>query len=299
MAQSLKTLTFTPLTGHFAAEASGIDLKQPINAEIAAEIEAAMDRHAVLVWRDQHLDQDQQMDFTRWFGPLQLGFGRIASAGRPSRFQHETLADISNVDEDGVVVPRDHKKMFTAIGNMVWHSDSSFQKPAAKFSILTGHTVPSWGGQTEFADMRAGYDALDARMKQMIAPLFTEHWALHSRFMLGDTNYTEEQQAAFAPVRWPLVRTHPGSGRKSLFIGAHAREVVGMTLPEGRLLLAELLEHATQPQFVYRHEWRVGDVVMWDNRSVLHRGKRYDFSEKRELRRSTTDDVASVSEAVA
>jgi alpha-ketoglutarate-dependent 2,4-dichlorophenoxyacetate dioxygenase len=292
-------LTFTPLTPHIGAEASGIDLKQPINADIAAEIEAAMDRYAVLVWRDQHLDEDQQMDFTRWFGPLQVGFGRIANSFKRARFKHETLADISNVDEDGVVVPRDHRKMFTAIGNMVWHSDSSFQRPAAKYSILTGHTLPSWGGETEFADMRAGYDALDARMKQMLEPLFTEHWALHSRFVLGDDGYTEEQKAAFAPVRWPLVRTNPSSGRKSLFIGAHAREVVGMTLPEGRLLLLELLEHATQPGFVYRHDWRVGDVVMWDNRSVLHRGKRYDFSEKRELRRSTTDDTASISEVTA
>jgi alpha-ketoglutarate-dependent 2,4-dichlorophenoxyacetate dioxygenase len=291
-------LSFKPLNPHFAAEASGVDLKQPIDARLAAEIEAAMDRYAVLVWRDQHLDEDQQTAFTRWFGPLQLGFGKI-TGGPKSRFKNPTMGDISNVDADGVVVPRNHKRIFTAIGNMVWHSDSSFQKPAAKYSILTGHTLPSWGGETEFADMRAGYDALTPRTKQSLEPLFTEHWALHSRFMLGDTDYSEEQKAALPPVRWPLVRVHPGSKRKTLFIGAHAREVVGMTLPEGRLLLGELLEHATQPEFVHRHHWRLGDVVMWDNRCVLHRGKRFDFSEKRELRRSTTDDVASLLEAVA
>ena len=292
-------LSFKPLNPHFAAEASGIDLKQPIDAEIAAEIEAAMDKYAVLVWRDRNLDEDQQMEFTRWFGPLQLGFGKIAGTIKKTRFKHETLADMSNVDEDGVVVGRDHKRIYTTIGNMVWHSDSSFQAPAAKYSILTGHTIPSWGGETEYADMRSAYDALSPRMKDMLAPLVTEHWALHSRFMLGDTNYSKEQQDAIPPVRWPLVRIHPGSKRKLLFIGAHAREIIGMSLPEGRLLLGELLEHATQPEFVYRHHWRVGDVVMWDNRATLHRGKRFDFGEKRELRRSTTDATESVLDAVA
>jgi len=291
-------LSLKPLNPHFAAEASGLDLKQPIDARLAAEIEAAMDRYAVLVWRDQHLDEDQQIDFTRWFGPLQQGFGKITGSAK-GRFKNPTMGDISNVDAEGVVYPRNHKRIFTAIGNMVWHSDSSFQKPAAKYSLLTGHVLPSWGGETEFADMRAAYDALPARTKQELEPLFTEHWALHSRFMLGDEDYTEAQKAAFPPVRWPLVRVHPGSKRKTLFIGAHAREVVGMTAPEGRLLLGELLEHATQPEFVHRHHWQVGDLVMWDNRCVLHRGKRFDFGERRELRRSTTDDVASMLEAVA
>jgi len=292
------SLTFTPLNRHFAAEAGGIDLRRPLNAELATEIERAMDQHAVLVWRDQPLDEDQQMDFTRWFGPFQLGFGKLARGFKKKRFKHETLADMSNVDEDGIVVGRNHRRLYTTIGNMVWHSDSSFQVPAAKYSILTGHTIPSWGGESEFADMRAAYDALPQRTKDYIAPLVAEHWALHSRAMLGDTDYTEEQKKAIPPVRWPIVRTHP-SGRKTLFIGAHAREVIGMSLPEGRLLLAELLEHATQPEFVYRHHWRVGDVVMWDNRCTLHRGKRFDFSEKRELRRSTTEDSASALDAVA
>jgi alpha-ketoglutarate-dependent 2,4-dichlorophenoxyacetate dioxygenase len=291
-------VNFTPLNPHFAAEASGADLRQGIDEDNAAAIERAMEKYAVLVWRDQNLDEDQQMDFTRWFGPFQLGFGKIAAGIKKTRFKHETLADMSNVDEDGVVVSRGHRRIFTTIGNMVWHSDSSFQAPAAKFSILTGHTIPSWGGETEFADMRSAYDALPQRMKDYIAPMVCEHWALHSRAMLGDTSYTDEQKAAIPPVRWPLVRIHPGSGRKTLFIGAHAREIVGMTLPEGRLLLAELLEHATQPEFVYRHHWRVGDVVMWDNRCTLHRGKRFDFSEKRELRRSTTEDSASILDAV-
>jgi alpha-ketoglutarate-dependent 2,4-dichlorophenoxyacetate dioxygenase len=292
-------LTITPIPGSFAAEASGVDLSKPIDAEIAAAIEAAMDEHAVLVWRGQPLDEDQQMAFTQWFGPLQVGFGKIASAGRDRRLKHAAMGDISNLDDNGEIAPRTHKRIFSAIGNMVWHSDSSFQRPAAKYSILTAHTLPSWGGETEFADMRGAYDGLPERTKAAVEGLFTEHWALHSRFMLGDEDYTETQKAAFPPVRWPLVRTHSSSGRRSLYIGAHARDVVGMTKPEGRLLLLELLEHATQPQFVYRHHWQVGDVVMWDNRCTLHRGKRFDFAEKRELRRSTTDDLASLDEATA
>lgn len=290
-------LTVIPIEGSFAAEASGVDISKPIDAQTAAAIEAAMDQHAVLVWRGQPLDPDQQMAFTEWFGPLQIGFGKIAQSGRNPRLKHAAMGDISNLDDNGEIAPRNHKRIFSAIGNMVWHSDSSFQRPAAKYSILTAHTLPSWGGETEFADMRAAYDSLPGRTKAALEGLFTEHWALHSRFMLGDDDYTEAQKAAFPPVRWPLVRTHSSTGRKSLYIGAHAREVVGMTRPEGRLLLLELLEHATQPQFVYRHHWQVGDVVMWDNRCTLHRGKRFDFAEKRELRRSTTDDIASLDEA--
>ena len=291
-------LAFKPLNDHFAAEVSGVDLRRPLTPELAAEIERAMDRYAVLMWRDMPLDEDQQMEFTRWFGPFQLGFGKLAQGFKKKRFKHETLADMSNVDEDGVVVSRHHRRIYTTIGNMVWHSDSSFQSPAAKFSILTGHTIPSWGGETEFADMRAAYDGLSARMKALVDPLVAEHWALHSRAMLGDTDYTEEQKKAIPPVRWRVVRSHP-SGRKTLFIGAHAREIIGWSVPEGRLLLGELLEHATQPEYVYRHHWRVGDVLMWDNRCTLHRGKRFDFAEKRELRRSTTEDSASAMDAVA
>ena len=173
------------------------------------------------------------------------------------------------------------------------HSDSSFQKPAAKYSMLHSVRNPSWGGQTEFADLRAAYDALPERMKQMLEGLQAEHYALHSRFLMGDDSYTEEQKAAIEPVWWPIVRTNPRTGRKHLFIGVHTRQVSGMTVPEGRMLLIDLMEHATQPQFVYRHEWRSGDTVIWDNRATLHRGRAFDLDEPRELRRTTTlDDTA-------
>ena len=282
-------LDFQPLTPVFTAEATGIDLRRPIDGATAATIEAAMDKYGVLVFRRQNLDEDQQMDFTRWFGPLDLGFGRVRNA--KSRFKTQHLADISNVDFNGDVVPPGHPKRTGSLANQLWHSDSSFQKPSAKFSILTIHSLPSWGGNTEFADMRAAYDALPETTKNEIKDLVVEHWALHSRInLLGDDAYSEEQRDAIAPVLWPLVRVHPSSGRQSLFIGAHTRAVQGMSVPEARILLGELLEHATQPRFTYVHEWTLGDLVMWDNRCTLHRGRRYDLNEKRELRRSTTGD---------
>jgi alpha-ketoglutarate-dependent 2,4-dichlorophenoxyacetate dioxygenase len=290
-------LTIEPLHPGFAAEASGLDLRQPIDAAAAAAIEAAMDRHAVLVFRDQPVDEEQQLAFTRWFGTLDLGLKKLLRA--PNRFKYEESIDISNVGIDGKVLGRNHRKQFSNIANQLWHSDSSFQQPPAKYSLLSAQVVPPRGGETEYADMRAAYDALPDDMKVRIDGLVAEHWALHSRIMLGDTGYTETQKAIIPPVRWPLVRTHPGSGRKTLFVGVHCREVLGLSLPEGRMLLLDLLEHATQRDFVYRHAWRVGDLVMWDNRCVLHRGRYFDPTVRRELRRSTTEDLASVQETAA
>jgi alpha-ketoglutarate-dependent 2,4-dichlorophenoxyacetate dioxygenase len=198
------------------------------------------------------------------------------------------------------VVARNHGKLFSNIANQLWHSDSSFQRPAAKYSVLTAQVVPPRGGETEFADMRAAYDALPDDMKQQLDGLIGEHWALHSRItLLGDIDYTEKQKATIAPVEWPLVRTHAGSGRKHLFVGVHVREIRGMTVPEGRMLLLDLLEHATQREFVHRHVWRVGDLVIWDNRCVLHRGRHFDPTQRRELRRSTTDDLTAADERAA
>jgi len=290
-------LTLEPLHPGFAAAASGLDLRRPIDQATAAAIEAAMDRHAVLVFRDQPLDEEQQLALTRWFGPLDIGLKKALRAA--NRLKHEESIDISNVGLDDQLVARDSKRLFSQIANQLWHSDSSFQQPPAKYSLLTAQVVPPRGGETEYADMRAAYDALPEATKQELDGLVAEHWALHSRIMLGDTDYTEAQKAAIPAVRWPLVRTHPGSGRKTLFIGVHCREVIGMSLPEGRMLLLDLLEHATQRQFVYRHVWRVGDLVMWDNRCVLHRGRRFDPTQRRELRRSTTEDLLSAQETAA
>ncbi|WP_028998231.1 TauD/TfdA dioxygenase family protein [Azohydromonas australica] len=281
----------------FAAEASGIDLTQPLSPEQVREIEHAMDTHAVLVFHGQPLTQDQQIAFAKRFGPLDLGLRKVK--GGPHRFKYAELADISNVTAEGEVAGREHAKIIGNIANQLWHSDSSFQRPRAKYSMLSCGITPSFGGQTQFADLRMAYDALPGWLKQKIDKLQAVHYALHSRFLLGDTNYTEEQRNAIAPAVWPLVQTDPRSGRKILFVGIHCCEIVGMTTAEGRMLIMDLLEHATQREFVYTHEWTPGDLVMWDNTATVHRGRWYDFSERRELRRATTEEVVLSPEAVA
>ena len=290
------TLQLHPLQP-FAAEASGIDLRQPLSPAQVQQIEQAMDRHAVLVFRGQPLDQDQQIAFARALGPLDLGLRKLK--GGPHRFRHAELADISNVKVDGAVAERDHAKIVGNVANQLWHSDSSFQRPRAKYSMLSAAVVPAEGGETEFADLRQAFDSLPPRLKHQVAGLQAVHRALHSRFMLGDTQYTEAQQAAIAPAVWPLVQTDPRSGRKILYVGIHASEILGMTLAEGRMLIMDLIEHATQRHNVYQHHWQVGDLVMWDNTATLHRGRWFDFAHRRELRRATTEEVTLSPEAQA
>jgi len=283
-------LTLTPLQP-FGALASGIDLSRPLDADAVRAIESAMDEHAVLVWRGQPLTQDQQIAFARALGPLDMGLRKLRSG--PHRFDYAELADISNVKADGEIADRSHAKIVSNVANQLWHSDSSFQCPRAKYSMLSAVVVPEFGGETEFADLRSAYDALPDWRKQQVASLKAVHYALHSRFMLGDTNYTEDQKKAIAPAVWPLVQVDPRTGRKILFVGVHACEIEGMTLAEGRMLLMDLLEHATQRKFVYQHQWQVGDLVMWDNTATSHRGRYYDFTQRRELRRATTEEVVA------
>jgi alpha-ketoglutarate-dependent 2,4-dichlorophenoxyacetate dioxygenase len=277
-------LTFEPVTDDFVAIATGIDLRDGIDAGTAAEIEAAMDRYAVLVWPGQPLDDDQHMAFTRWFGPLDEGLLNVTK--KKNRFKHEGFVDIANVGADGAVMERDNPAITSSIANQFWHTDSSFLRTVAKYSMLSAQVIPAEGGDTEFADLRAAWDALPAGLKAEVDGLVGRHHALHSRTMLGNV-YTDEQMEALPPADWPLVRTHPGSGRRILFVCIHIAGIHGMSVPEARMLVSELIEHATQPAFVYRHRWRPGDLVMWDNRSTLHRGRRWDLSERRELRRTT------------
>jgi alpha-ketoglutarate-dependent 2,4-dichlorophenoxyacetate dioxygenase len=283
------SLKLTPLHPHFVAEASGIDITQPLSKEQVEQINAAMERYAVLVWRRQPLTQKQQMEFASSFGNLDIGLKRIFA--RPERLEYEELIDISNVDANGNVAKRDSPKNLSNFANMLWHSDSSFQNPRAAYSMLSAVVLPSWGGETEFTDLRAAYDALPERTKTEIQGLSAEHSALHTRLLLGDNAYTDEQKKSIPPATWPLVTLHPGpDGRKVLFVGVHATHIVGWPVAEGRMYLHDLIEHATQREFVYTHKWQVGDLVMWDNRATLHRGRRYDISERRELRRTTTND---------
>jgi len=283
------SLRLKPLHPVFVAEASGIDLTRPLAPADVRAINAAMNEHGVLVWRGQPLTAQQQIDFATSFGPLDIGLKRVFK--RPERLEDERLIDISNVDAQGNVTRRDSPKNLSNFANQLWHSDSSFMNPRAAYSMLHCVIKPSWGGDTEFADLRHAYDTLDERTRRQIQDLKAEHYALHTRLLLGDEAYTDEQKKAIAPAVWPLVDTHPGSGRKVLFVGVHARQIVGWPTAESRMFLLDLLEHATQRERVFRHEWQVGDLVIWDNRSTLHRGRRFDISERRELRRTTINDT--------
>jgi alpha-ketoglutarate-dependent 2,4-dichlorophenoxyacetate dioxygenase len=279
-------LTLKALHPLFAAEATGIDLKLALDQATIAEIDAAMDHYAVLVFRDQALDQGQQIAFSKQFGPLDAGLRK--ATGAPTRFQYEELIDIGNIAIDGSVAAPDNAKLIGVLANQLWHSDSTFQNLPVKYSMLSAVIVPEEGGQTQWADLRAAWDALPEKTKLHVEDRIARHSAFHSRIMLGDDRYSEEQLKRFPPVERALVHTHPNSGRKVLFPSVHIESLSGLTVPEGRLLVAELLEHATQREFVYTHNWRVGDYVMWDNRSTLHRGLRYDLSKRRDLRRTTT-----------
>lgn len=287
-------IEFIPLHRHFVAEVRNFDMRVPIDAATVQTFDRAIDRFAVLVFPAQQVDDGQQLAFTANFGPPDIGRKKAVRTA-DSRVPPEMI-DLSNLDENGYVIDPDHRRVLSLLGTRLWHTDSSYQRPAARFSMLRAVSVPPWGGETEFADCRAAYDALPPVLRDEAGERFAEHWVHHSRSTLGWEPTEEEIRGAMPPVRWPLVRVHAGSGRKLLYIGAHARRVIGLPLPAGRILLRDLLEHATQPAFVYRHAWRPGDLVLWDNRAVLHRGCRYDLSQVRDMRRTTVLDLASVHE---
>lgn len=282
------SLDFNPLHPVFAAECSGVDIGEPITPAIAIAIEDAMDRYAVLVFRrDKPLTTEQQLAFTRSLGELEPPYRKI-DAEEGARLDNPALSDISNLAPGDRILPReDRKRLFAIIGNQLWHSDSSYKTIPARYSALCAHVIPPEGGDTEFADMRAAWDALEPRMKAKVQGLVTEHSRIFSKGALGFT-FTEEELRDFAPVRQPLVRTHPRSGRVSLFLSSHAGRIIGWPVPEALMLLRELTEHATQREFVYRHKWRVGDLVMWDNQVTMHRGRSFeDTKYPRDLRRTT------------
>ena len=276
-----------PLHSVFAGEVAGVDCRKPLTAEVVAAIEAGMDQYAVLVFRDQKITDDEQISFTRHFGELE----NYNTPGHVRKREDHRLgpgiADFSNLDKHGNIMSAEDRIWFFKLGDRLWHSDSSFRPIPAKYSLLSGRVLPSWGANTEFADMRAAYDALDEGTKAEIEDLVCEHSLKYSREAIGFTDLTEEEIAAFRPVRQRLVRTHPATGRKSLFLAAHAGAILGWTIPEARMFLRDLTEHATQSQFVYSHPWQPYDLVMWDNRTTMHRARRFDRNEVRDVRRTT------------
>jgi alpha-ketoglutarate-dependent 2,4-dichlorophenoxyacetate dioxygenase len=280
------TIAIRQLHKHFVGEVSGLDLRKPLTEDEAREVEAAMDKYAVLVFHDQDITDEQQLAFALNFGERENRHGGTVTRKEDYRLS-SGLNDVSNLGKDGRPLPKDHRTHLFNLGNCLWHSDSSFRAIPAKYSLLSARVVNPKGGNTEFADMRAAYDALDADTKAEIDELICEHSLMYSRGSLGFTEYSDEEKKLFKPVLQRLVRTHPAHGRKSLYLSSHAGAVLGMSVPEGRLLLRDLAEHATQPEFVYVHKWKLHDLVMWDNRQTVHRVRRYDQSQPRDMRRAT------------
>jgi len=281
----------------FVGEVSGIDIGKPLTPDEVAALEAGMDRYAVLVLHDQKLTDEQQMAFSRNFGPLEDARGGNITKPEDRRLQ-TGMNDVSNLGRDGQPLARESRVRLFNLGNMLWHSDSSFRATPAKYSLLSARVVNPAGGNTEFADMRAAYDTLDGATKAQIEDLLCEHSLMYSRGSLGMQDYSDEERAMFRPARQRLVRTHPVTCRKSLYLSSHAGGIVGMPMPEARILLKDLTEHATQPKFVYVHRWRVWDLVMWDNRQMMHRVRRYDESQPRDMRRTTVAGGAATAAQV-
>jgi alpha-ketoglutarate-dependent 2,4-dichlorophenoxyacetate dioxygenase len=274
----------TPVQGDFVARLTGLDLSRPLDEGDFGQVRDAFHRYAVVVFPEQALTDDEQIAFSGRFGPLEVSLRK----DRQRRIDNPRISDISNVDEkDRVFDPDDERAIYNA-GNRLWHSDSSFKRVPAMASLLSGREVPPEGGETEYADLRGAWDALPADRQRGLEALVAEHSFVYSRGLIGYDQFTDAERAAVPPVPQAVVRTHPATGRKSLYLGSHASHILGRPVEEGRALLRELLEFATQPQFVYRHVWRQHDLVMWDNRCALHRGRPWDERRFRRVMHRTT-----------
>ena len=271
----------------FVGEVSGLDLSKPLSSDAVEQIEQGMDKFGVLIFHDQDITDDQQIAYTKNFGELELHIGSNVLKANERRLRIE-FADVSNLDQSGEVLKRgDRRRMFN-LGNRLWHSDSSFRVTPSKFSLLSCRSTPDTGGNTEFSFMPAVYDALDESTKKEIEGLITEHSLIYSRGQLGFSDFSEDEKKIFAPVRHSLVRTNDFTGRKSIYLSAHIGTIIGWEMPEARDFIREMMEHATQRSFVHSHKWRVGDLVMWDNRQCMHRVRPIgDTGEKRDMRRTT------------
>ena len=282
--------SITALRHGFAGEVTGINCAKPLTPAEVAAFEAGMNQHAVLVFRDQPLTDEEQLRFTLHFGVIEKGGGGIGRMHFRTEQEERRLGggigDFSNIDGSGQPLAPTSRAYMFKLADRLWHSDSSFKAVPAKYSLLSGRAIPSWGGATEFADMRAAYDALDERTKREVEDLVCRHSNMYSREKAGFTELSDEERVAFKPVRQRLVRRHPVTGRKSLFLSAHAGVIEGMSIPDGRMLLHEFTEFATQERFVYAHNWRVNDLVVWDNRATMHRGRRFDPNEARDVRQT-------------
>ncbi|MCH9672769.1 MAG: TauD/TfdA family dioxygenase [Gammaproteobacteria bacterium] len=286
-------ISITPMNPQRPAlggQVHGVDIAAGVSPQDAARIEEGMDTFGVLVIRNQHITDDQQYAFSQHFGPMEQATGDIAK--QSDRRLSMKINDISNLDRNGEIMRRDDRRRLFNLGNMLWHSDSSFKPTPAKYSLLSAREIPADGGNTEFADMRAAWDALDEAKKARCLELVCSHSQLFSRGLLGFGDWDDEERKKNAPVQQRLVRRHPNTGRLSLFLASHAGEIEGWPTPEARMFLRDLTEHATQREFVYAHEWQQFDLVMWDNRVLMHRAREYDYTKVRDMHRTTVSDRA-------
>ena len=271
----------------FAGEVSGLDLTKPLPAADIAAIHAGMDKYAVLIFHGQNFTDEQQLAYTQSLGPLEIAIGFNLRKAGDQRLSSPHFADVSNLDKDGNVYKRDDRRWQFAIGNRLWHSDSSFKAIPAKYSLLHARKLPSKGGNTEFANMRLAYESFDQETKDICEPLICEHSQMFSRAKLGFTEFAEEEKPRFKPVLQRLVRVHPSTGKKSIYLSSHAGTIVGWQVPEAKAFLMDLTEKATQREFTYSHTWAVGDLVMWDNQQTMHRARPFPENEPRDVRRTT------------
>ncbi|HEY3100142.1 MAG TPA: TauD/TfdA family dioxygenase [Methylomirabilota bacterium] len=284
------SLTFKPRHPLFVGEAGPIELRRVVDDETLAAIRAGMDEYAVLVFHDQPFTDDEHLAFAqRLDGALHTKLG--SAAIQKNRFGNEALGDVSNLGPDGEILKSDDRRRAYSLGNRLWHTDASFQDPPGRYSMLHAKVIPPVGADTEYADMRAAYDALPAETQALVQDLRVHHSIAYSRQTLG-FDFSKDEEDALKGAVHPLVRTIPRSGRRALYLASHASRIIDWPVPEGRLLLRDLIEHATQRQFVYRHTWRIGDLVIWDNRCTMHRATPFeDTKHRRELRRVTTLDM--------
>ncbi|MDF2094914.1 TauD/TfdA dioxygenase family protein [Aquibaculum arenosum] len=286
------SISIYPVTEDFAAEIGDVDLSQPLAPEVVEEIKQAFWQYAVLIFPAQELTHEQHLDFARHIGPLETAIP-VYSSEKKLRLGME-FSDVSNLNGEDEVWEKNSRMRMFQLGNRLWHTDSSFRHVPARASLLYGREVAPIGGHTQFADERAAYDALPQATKQRIDDLIAEHSIMNSRAKLGFTNFSEEEKAGMPTVRQVLVRTIPESGRKSLYLASHIGGIVGLPESESKALLEELMDHATQRQFVYTHRWRQNDLVMWDNRCTMHRGTEFDdLRWRRDMQRATVSDTAN------
>lgn len=280
-----------PITPEFAAEIGDLDLARPLDDQALHALRDAFAKYAVVIFPAQDLTVEQHLAFAANFGELERSIELKLGQHKPRT--HEAIADVANLDAEGNVWrEQSRRRHYGMMGNRLWHTDSSFKAPAGYASLLYARSIPPVGGHTEFADLRAAYDALPETTKARLQDLRAEHSLVFSRWRVGFDGYNDVQKKALAPVVRPMVRTIPESGRRSLYMASHIGHIQGMRDDEAEALLEELIAHATQRQFVYTHRWRVGDLVVWDNRCTMHRGTEFDdLRWPRDMQRATTSDT--------